>query len=719
MKHIKKLFLFSCLITSFLFSQDISLQIDEKIAVFDDLEKLQKVNEEINDKLPFLYNYLYQGGYFVMPSAKMPESGTIAVGYSSVPPYKIISGSYQFYRHLELSGNYIVYSGITEGNIGDMGFGDDADRTANIKVSFLQREDGVPFLPEISVGVNDCLGSQRFQSVYFVATQDFLDYDLELTVGWGKGRMKGFFGGLAWSPFRKFKNALQGITLAAEYDCNNYKHHGPEHPYGRDVKYPINVGLHYRLFDVLYFSASTIRGKKIAASASINYNLGNSKGFFPKFNNPLYYNSPVNLHPLDSKRSEESFAQELAYALKDQGFSLFSLILSTDENNKRNLHITVVNMSYRNEEIARERIQYILGSLLPNDIEKATVIVEADALPVYQYTFHKECLRKFIQNKIGKYELSVISPMANVESTPGSYDSELLYKKRKRIWTFTARPTFRTYFGGSKGKFKYDVGFVAGPEGYLFNHLFYDFKASYTIKDGSADIGDRDFYFPSQIINVRTDFVNYHKSSSFHIDNAYIQKSWNMRKGWFSRLAFGYFELAYAGLAGEVLYFPTDSSWAVGVEAASVLKRNYHGIGFSKKIRKFNGTIPEYLDYWGLQYFIDFYYDIYPLDLGFKASVGQFLAKDKGVKLECIRYFKSGLRLSFWYTFTNGGDKIHGRTYFDKGIGFSVPLDMFLNKSSRTRIGYSMSAWLRDVGAKACTGKELYPIIYNARQSFD
>ena len=41
-----------------------------------------------------------------------------------------------------------------------------------------------------------------------------------------------------------------------------------------------------------------------------------------------------------------------------------------------------------------------------------------------------------------------------------------------------------------------------------------------------------------------------------------------------------------------------------------------------------------------------------------------------------------------------------------------------MNQTSRTRIGYSMSAWLRDCGAVAATGKLLYPILYWERYNY-
>ena len=58
---------------------------------------------------------------------------------------------------------------------------------------------------EIAVGAEDFLGTKRFNAQYIVATKQFFDWNLECTLGWGKGRIKGFFGGAVWTPFREQK----------------------------------------------------------------------------------------------------------------------------------------------------------------------------------------------------------------------------------------------------------------------------------------------------------------------------------------------------------------------------------------------------------------------------------------------------------------------------------------------------------------------------------
>ncbi|MBP7074946.1 MAG: YjbH domain-containing protein, partial [Rhabdochlamydiaceae bacterium] len=108
---------------------------------------------------------------------------------------------------------------------------------------------------------------------------------------------------------------------------------------------------------------------------------------------------------------------------------------------------------------------------------------------------------------------------------------------------------------------------------------------------------------------------------------------------------------------------------------------------------------------------LNFYYTLKPWNLDCKITAGQFLAKDRGVKFEINRWFKSGLQVGLWYTITNGHDHVNHHIYYDKGFAFYIPIDMFLRQSSPTYVGYAMSAWLRDIGAIANNGKSLYSTI--------
>jgi hypothetical protein len=76
------------------------------------------------------------------------------------------------------------------------------------------------------------------------------------------------------------------------------------------------------------------------------------------------------------------------------------------------------------------------------------------------------------------------------------------------------------------------------------------------------------------------------------------------------------------------------------------------------------------------------------------------------------------MRFALWRTVTNGDDHVNGKIYFDKGFSFLIPLDIFLKQSSLSYVGYAMSAWLRDVGARAATGKRLYWTLEETRYNY-
>jgi len=686
--------------------------------LFRDLTLIKEVNAEISDSLPYHYNYSLMGGYFSMPSARMNEVGTAAVGFAYIPPYRNYAATLQALDRLEFGVNYTTYIGIPDPAMGQYGFGDFSDRGANVKVAMLKKEDGFPYFPEISVGLEDFYGTKRFHAFYVVATKEFLDLNLEATLGWGKGRIKGWFGGAGWTPFRK--SSIPGInrlSLLAEWDATDYENHIYEHPEGKSVKSRLNLGVYTRFWDTLQLSASTIRGEKVAASASLNWNLGDSKGLFPKVDNPPLYKTPVNTEPLGHLRSEKELSYELGMAFSEAGLNLTRIYLTTDEEKGRSLWIKMINIRFREERDLKRHIESVLAALVPSNIDSITVCIEADGVPTHEYHFRTPYLRAYREGDISDFEFQTLSPMKNPSHSPNAYEGTLLYRRMKGVWTLTVRPRLLTFFGSATGKFKYSLGLVGGPEGYLFDQYYYKIQGAYNIKSSISDIGDMDMLNPSQILNVRSDSVKYFQTNSLSLEKAYIQRGFYIKHGWYGRIALGYFEPAYAGLAAEFLYYPVSSNWAIGFEAASVLKRKYHGIGFTTKIRKFNGYEPEYVDFIGYQYLLDLYYDIKYLQLDFKVSVGRFLGRVYGARFELGRYFPSGFLFSVWYTMTSAYDVVNCSRYRDKGIAFAIPLDFFLKKSSRTYIPYALSVWLRDTGARAHTGKRLYQTLQAERET--
>src|SRR5262245_53872299 len=71
-------------------------------------------NRKLEERLPVTYNFLLQGGYFNMPSARMGEDGELGVGYARNRPYINYNLRCQLTRHLEVTGSYRILKGVKD-----------------------------------------------------------------------------------------------------------------------------------------------------------------------------------------------------------------------------------------------------------------------------------------------------------------------------------------------------------------------------------------------------------------------------------------------------------------------------------------------------------------------------------------------------------------------------------------------------------------------------
>jgi len=684
--------------------------------LMNDLLIVNYLNNKINDRLPVTYNHLLQAGYFTMPSARMGQDGEIGIGYSYVPPYRNYNMRFQILERLEITGNYRVFHGVKDPVLSPLGFGDFSDKGANFKLAVFLPEDSDYTLPGFAIGCEDFIGTRAFHAKYAVFTKVFLEQNLEVSLGYGSGRIKGLFGGFSIMPFRKCSwKYLQQLSLAAEYDATAYHRSSREpHPKGRVKKSPINYGLKYRIFDCIDLSASYIRGDEFAFAASTFYNFGYTEGFLPKIDNALPYKAPINTEPLGPRRPEDALVSQLIFAFDQQGFDIWDIWISYNECNQKVLRIKTLNDTYRIESEVRCHLNHLLAALIPTDISEVIVVIDAEGFPIQEYHYRMDFVRQFAAQEIGPHELRILTPLTEV--TCPDCSACHLFGCRRDCINFEVSPRTHTLFGSSSGKFKYSLGLNFAVNGYVWDSIYYSFMFGYTFISNMGKSSDFDRLNPSQLINVRSDVTRYYRQRGLTFDQAYLQKNWNVGRGWYAKIAGGYFEQEYGGAGAEFLFYPLNSTWAIGIEGAILKKRETTGLGFTNKIRKLDGFRPTWRYFLGSQYFVNLYYDWEAAHLDFKISAGKFLANDWGVRNEISRYFQSGLRLTLWYTVTNGHDRINGKTYYDKGIMFSVPFDIFYTCSERTRWDYGMSAWLRDVGVQAFTGKGLFELINDQRQ---
>lgn len=703
--------LFFCLLTSFFLGAQ-----EEESNLFEDLLIVDYWNKQQNETFPVFYDHLLQGGYFAMPSARMGQTGEVGVGYGYLHPYIHYNVRVQLANFLEISAAYRVFKGVEDPVLTSLGFGDFSDKGANIKLAVFSPEDSHYQLPGLAFGLEDFVGTSAFKAYYFVLTQVFLKHNLEISLGYGFNRIQGFFGGMMWFPFRRSVfNWLHDMAFIAEYDAIPYhKKKWEPHPKGHVKNTPWQIGMKYRFLDRFDLSLAYVKGDNVAFTLSTFYNFGDCKGFLPKLHDTAPYKSPLNLQPVGQFRSEKELVDDLIFAMRGQGFNVSSAFIFSEED-KKGLRLVISNLHYKEENMVRERLDSLLSSLIPDNIEEVIITVETFGLPIQEYHYKTEYLRLFQNKQIGKYELAILTPLTEA-STPNPFTSCLLYEEKNEWWNMELYPKTKTLFGSSRGKFKFALGVDLGFNGFIPGDLFYAINFGYFFFSDIKGLKPYDRLNPSQIINVRSDGIRYFRPKELTIDQAYIEKSWNLGKGWYTRCSLGYFEPMYGGVSWEGVYYPVNSAWALGFDLAFVKKRKPTGLGFTDSVRLMKGRKTYYKKYSGSHCFLNAYYNWKETNLEFKTSVGKFLAHDYGARFEVSRYFPSGLQLGCWYTRTNGGDIINNQTYYDKGIFFSIPLDIFYTYTTRSRWGNGMSAWLRDVGASVYTGTPLYQTINLERQ---
>ncbi len=706
------------LVTFFLFcgslcASDIDYYSDDAERLARDLQLVHQLDCELCDQWPVTYNHTLMGGYFNMPSALMGGMGQARIGYSSAPPYSNYNVAFQAFPRIEMSGSYRVLRGVSDPLLSLSGFGHASDRGLSVKFALVTAADTDGVWPAVSVGFDDIAGTRGFASKYIVATYLSTKWDVELTVGWGEKRLNGLFGGMSWMPLRKVASPyFRGLTLTAEYDAIDYKHERP--PKGRDYKTRINFGMKYRLWDLVDFSASYIRGKEFSWAISWNYDLGSTCGLFPKCDDLQPYRAPVISEPIGCRRPVNTLTSDLLYPFQRQGFRILESGIYQSACGGTVLRLRVLNECYSLEYRTRQQLEHLLAYLTPANIDYVDVVMESQGFPVHTYRFRGQALRLAREHLVSPYALTVMTPLCEVTCAPQNYTR--LFEQPRELCCLFATPKTQCLFGSARGKFKSAWGINLGATGYLGRGLQYRLLAGYLFYSNIPKDSLFDWLNPSQLPNVQTDLLQYYRQGPITLDEAYLQKVWNLGRGLFARGAVGYFDLQYAGIGAEVIYYPVNSVAAIGAHGAQVFKRRPNSLGFSSTIRQMNGFIPLQVPFHGYQYFLDLYYRLAVCKTDFKISVGRFLAGDHGARFEAYHTYSSGLRVGAWFTYTDAHDKVNGRTYYDKGVFISMPLDIFYTSSCRERWTESVSPWLRDCGYQAPTGDSLYQTIRSERE---
>jgi hypothetical protein len=160
-------------------------------------------------------------------------------------------------------------------------------------------------------------------------------------------------------------------------------------------------------------------------------------------------------------------------------------------------------------------------------------------------------------------------------------------------------------------------------------------------------------------------------------------------------------ESAFAGVGAEWLYRPWHSPVALGSDINLVHQRNFDQFfGFDAagqqtgyKVSTGHATV---------------YWDTGWQNVHANVSVGQYLAKDRGVTVELARIFNNGVSVGAWATRTNVSAAQFGEGSFDKGMYLKIPFDVLMTTRTGDWANLVYQPLTRDGGAKLSRSFQLY-----------
>ena len=620
------------------------------------------------------------------PSARMRPDGEFAAGISKQATVDIYSLTYQATPWLETTFRYSVFeTGLY-------------DRSYEAKLR-LWREG--TYLPQVSVGVRDLIGTGVWGSEYLVASKQLGPFDITLGAGWGRfadrqtlnnplaelaerfatrdfevgvggtvrsdslfsGPDMGLFGGI------RYQVPNQNIQLLAEYSPDLYVLESV-----RNLLEPVepwNFGVEWTPTPGLVLGVSHQLGQEWGLSVESTLD----SLALPPRREPAFYISALDYQEMGLDQGDFNYDYWYDRLLHDSVKS--GLLLVSASSNARQDEMTLVYTN-RDYPLMADAISHALRLAqlhLPNSVKTITIVVrEYDIQPISVSYRRQTDSSLFVANNPASIEI-----LAGREAPEPFKTSPV--PQRLNI---TADLAFKFQFFDPDNPLRHQIYLKVGAGAKLpWN---WRLRASYAV-DMDNNFDEITRTSNSVLPHVRSDAAEYLQQGASGLSSLYLNRQDNLSSDMFYRLYAGVLEDMYSGVGGEILWQPFRSRLAYGLSANWVQQRDYDR---SFKLLDYTTTTAFASIYWATPFYN---YDV-------ALHVGQYLAKDKGATFEIHRTFDNGWMVGAWTTLTNVPFDDFGEGSFDKGIFFRIPLESLYNRSTRTSVSTSIRSIQRDGGQR-------------------
>lgn len=661
-----------------------------------------------------------QSGYANMPSARLEPDGTFSLGYSYDRPYGTMWVSSTLLPFLQVTGRYVSINGIpgfsnVPGEYGS-GYGRFKDKVLDAKVRLW--EEGT-WMPGVAIGATDLLGTELFKGQYVVATKTFgAAKNIEASIGVGRGRPDGVFGGARWTPLK-----APNWSVIAEYDANNYqKDFRAAETVAGERRGGAVLGLEYRWG---WLGAQVARHRDHFSAnvyASIPFSM---REFIPKVAEPGYFTpkvAPVRLS-VAQWREEPRSAAPLIGALAKQNFKNIRVTLDGAV-----LRIALTNNRISQMGRAVGRASRTVLAFAPTGTREIHITYTKLEQPVATYEFldlgvltdYLTGLRKR-EDFLHTVRVRAASPsdlpdgehaaLAAGIDDGGALGIEVgrdgtmvqLRSEDQEANRFKLSPRLSFFFNDPSGALRYELAAAASYDRRLGNGLYLNSAFKLNLLENVTGVTQPS---NSELEHVRTDIAEYKRGGKFKLNRLLVNQYFNPAERWYGRVSGGLYEEMFRGVGGQLMYMPKDARWAMDLSVDALQQRGYKG-WFDRR------------DYQTVTALGAFHYRL-PYDVTVTARAGRFLARDLGARVEFKRRFRSGVEIGAWYTKTDGKDTTNPGTpqnpYNDKGIFLSIPFYSMLPSDSQANAAFALAPWTRDVGQMVASPGDLYDMMEQPRR---
>ena len=648
-------------------------------------------------------------GLMQVPTARMAREGEFSLNARDNDQYRYYSASLQLFPWLETTVRYTdvrtrQYSAVSDFS-GNQSY---KDKAFDLKLRLWQ--EGF-WLPEVAVGTRDLGGTGLFDSEYLVASKAWGPFDFTLGLGWGylgnsgtvknpfcsysdsycqrprvgeAGSINGsqmFHGPTAFFGGVEYQTLWQPLRLKMEYEGNDYQ----DDFAGRLTQSSkVNVGAIYRVTDWADINASYERGNTFMFGVTIRTNFNDLRQTHIDSEKPAY-----NPQPQPKLLEPTVVGNQLTELKYNAGLNGPRI-----QTKGHTLYVSGEQTKYRDTREGVDRANRIVMNHLPADIDTISVTESRFNMPQVTTVTPVASLH----NTLAGYPLGHEQPLQQTRENPvdpGQTEQGMFIRKDRLNYSLS--PVLNQSVGGPESFYMYQVGVMANADYWLTDHLLVGGSLFGNLANNYDKFNYNGAPADSSLPRVRTHIRDY-VENNVYVNDLQANYMGHLGNGFYGQLYGGYLETMYGGVGGELLYRPVDANWAVGVDANYVRQRDWDNMMEFTRYKASTGNLTAYWRPWFMQ------------DVLVKTSVGQYLAKDKGVTVDVSKRFDSGVMVGVYATKTNVSSEEYGEGDFTKGFYISIPMDLFTVTPTRGRAQVNWVPLTRDGGQMLGRKYQLYDL---------